>query len=144
MTNLLTDHLKIISNYMRSSFMRASGLYVLLLPEFPAAKRVSRVAGFSNVWMMKWVTDTDFSFTQNFYWVPGNCILWFSSCSCSAWVPFAWLPKGCLNSLAICIPIKIESQNPLPAYFYLLRQNDFSLSSSFVIIPNPKLNYLVF
>ena len=47
MTNLLTDHLKIISNYMRSSFMRASSLSVLL--EFPAAKRVRHVAGVSNV-----------------------------------------------------------------------------------------------
>ena len=49
MTNLLTDHLKIISNYMRSSFMRASSLSVLLLLEFPAAKRVRHVAGISNV-----------------------------------------------------------------------------------------------
>lgn len=144
MTNLLTDHLKIISNYMRSSFMRASGLYVLLLPEFPAAKRVSRVAGFSNVWMMKWVTDTDFSFTQNFYWVPGNCILWFSSCSCSAWVPFACFPKDVQTLWQFVFQSKLRAKTRLPAYLYLLRQNDFSLSSSFVIIPNPKLNYLVF
>ena len=143
MTTSLTDHLKIISNHMRSSFTRASSWSVSLSPEFPAAKRVWHEAGISNVWITKWATDIEFSFTQNFDWFPGNCTLWFSSCSCSAWVPFAWLHRGCLNYLAICSPIKSESQNPLPAYFYLLRQNDFSLSPSFFITPNPKLNYLV-